>query len=281
MHIKKYILITILALVLMACPAAPMATKVINEAQTIANPPPIPVTGADQFGECGGAVIQPINVAYEQAVVEQTNAIRMQNGLPPLKRVTALDKSARFHAADMAANNYFSHETLANVDGKQQMVCDTWHRIEKYYTNWTALAENIAAGQSTPASAMDGWMHSPEHRRNILSNNYSEIGVGFYEGPGEYRYYWDQDFGTRDNVYPLVIDGEKAVTKSSTVPVYIYGDWKEMRVRSDNGQWSAWQPFSHNLTWKLPRQTGAHVVTAELRSGDKNYTTSNSITYQP
>lgn len=273
---RLILLLSLIALVIIACPSTAIATQVFN--QSISQPAPqIPVTGQQSFSGCGGAVVQPIDPAYEQAIVEQTNQIRMQNGLPPLRRVVNLDESARYHAADMSATNYFNHNTFNRVDGKLSQVCDTWNRIEAYYTNWEALAENIAAGQRTPEMAMNGWMNSPDHRHNILSDSYWEIGVGFYEGQGEYRYYWDQNFGRRDGVYPLVVDGEKAQTSARTVPVYIYGDWKEMRLRNDDGSWTNWIAFHNSFNWNLPDKSGTHTVTAEMRGPTGQATSSDTI----
>jgi uncharacterized protein YkwD len=278
--IRKFLLLSLFALVVIACSSATLATEVLNKASNN-EAPQVPVTGQEAFTGCGGAVIQPIDPAYEQAVVEQTNQIRMQNGLPPLKRVTTLDESARYHSADMSVNNYFNHNTFNRVDGQLSEVCDTWNRIEFYYKDWQALAENIAAGQTTPQMAMDGWMNSPDHRHNILSDSYSEIGVGFYEGKGEYRYYWDQNFGRRDGVYPLVIDGEKAQTNNRTASIYIYGKWTEMRLRNDQGSWSNWIPFQASFNWRLPSDAGTHTVTAELRGPDGRSTTSDTIELAP
>ncbi len=272
--------LSVAALLIIACPSAGIATQVLNRSSS-QTAPQIPVTGNQTFTGCAGAIVPPVNYDYEQAVVEQTNAIRMQNGLPPLKRVQQLDESARYHAADMSINDYFDHDTYHRPDGNLTLVCDTWNRIETYYKDWQALAENIAAGQRTPESAMEGWMNSPEHKHNILSSSYREIGVGFYEGPGEYRYYWDQNFGKRDNVFPLVIDGEKATTGSRTVPVYIYGSWKEMRLRNDQDAWGPWIPFQNSFNWLLPENNGVHTVTAQLRGGGNAASSSDTIQYVP
>lgn len=279
----KFIRIIVLLLVAftVACSPVTIANQVLKNASTASNPQ-IPVTSSKPFGNCGGPIIQSINPDFEQAIIEQTNQIRMQNGLPPLKRVISLDESARFHSADMSVNNYFDHNTLARESGNIIQVCDIWNRIETYYTNWQALAENIAAGQRTPEMAMDGWMHSPEHRANILSSNYSEIGVGFFVGQGEYRYYWDQDFGNRNGVFPLVIDGEKAVTHSTkSVPIYIYGSFDQVRLRNDNGAWGNWMLFHNQMTWDLPSTPGMHTVSAELLGRDGRFTSSDTIQVAP
>jgi len=277
---RLFLLLLLIVLVVIACPTANVATRVLNQAANL-EAPQIPVTGQQAFDGCGGPIIQSIDPDFEQAVVEQTNQVRMQNGLPPLKRADNLDESARYHAADMSVTDYFNHNTFNREDDKLTQVCNTWNRIEFYYKNWVALAENIAAGQNSPSMAMDGWMNSPDHRHNILSDSYWEIGVGFYQGKGEYRYYWDQNFGRRDGVYPLVLDGEKAQTQSSKVPVHIYGKCNEMRLRNDQGAWSSWLPFQSSFDWTLPASSGSHTVTAELRGSSGHTITSDIIELAP
>jgi hypothetical protein len=40
-------------------------------------------------------------------------------------------------------------------------------------------------------------MNSPGHRANILSPNYTEIGVGVVNGGGKFGTYWAEEFGAR------------------------------------------------------------------------------------
>jgi len=277
----RLVVLVVVVLALAVCPSIFVATKVFPVKSSPADAAFIPVTAPETFEGCGGQVFSPINEEFEQAVVEQTNQIRMDTGLAPLKRVENLNRSARYHTADMNANNYFSHDTFDRVDGNLIMVCDTWNRIETFYSNWYALAENIAAGQQTPEAAIEGWMNSPDHRQNILSDNYWEIGVGYYEGDGEYRYYWGQNFGRSTVHYPLVIDGEKAVANSQTVSLYIYGDWDEIRLRNGASDWSNWVPFENNMQWTLPDAPGLHTVYAEMRSRTRSASASDSIELAP
>ena len=273
---KTFLVVAVVLLVVMACSSTTINTRVFPQSATV-EVPAIPVTGPDGFNGCGGTLVPPTNDAYEQAVVEQTNQIRMDAGLGPLKRVDGLNNSARYHAADMSVDNYFNHNTMNVSMGQQVEVCDTWNRIESFYTDWQALAENIAAGQRVPEMAIDGWMNSPDHRHNILSDSYWEIGVGFFEGAGEYRYYWVQNFGRTGGRYPLIINGEKARTDSSEVSVYIYGNWQAMRLRVDSGEWSDWMPFQREFAWSLPPTAGNHTVTAELRGLTGQATSEDSI----
>ena len=59
-------------------------------------------------------------------------------------------------------------------------------------------AENIAAGQRTPAAVMTAWMNSAGHKANILNCSSAAIGVGIGRSTAStYGIYWTQDFGTR------------------------------------------------------------------------------------
>jgi hypothetical protein len=69
------------------------------------------------------------------------------------------------------------------------------------YVDWTFLAENLAAGQTTPEQAVQAWVNSPGHLADILALHAHDTGVGFAVSPGsKYVYYWVQEFGERDSV---------------------------------------------------------------------------------
>jgi uncharacterized protein YkwD len=271
-----------------------LALMPVHPAVAAATPPPpdIPaviggaVAGVPSSPEstgCGGQLVAVVDADYEQQVVELVNATRRQNGLPPLKRVDLLDQAARYHAADMAQDSYFDHDSYDRIDNKLQKVCDWFTRIASFYVppggpGYRSLAENIAAGQPDPAAVMNSWMNSPGHRANILSTGNWELGVGYFQG-GTYGRYWVQDFGRRSGVYPLVINGDAVSSASRTVSLYIYGQdvFSEMRLRNDNDAWGAWQPFQSSLNWDLNCEAGTHTVSAELRIGVFTVSSSDSI----
>lgn len=226
------------------------------------------------FSGCDVRYFETVNADFEQRVVELVNDERNKQNLPPLKRNRDLDYAARYHARDMAEDNYFAHDSK---DGSV-IVCGWSTRLGKFYTGWNSLAENIAAGYSTPNDVMQGWMNSSGHRANILSNSNREIGVGYWPG-GSYRHYWVQDFGRRSSVYPIVINLEYAQTSSPDVQLYIYGQgvFSEMRLRNDEGAWGPWQPFQPRLNWQLNRVKGVRTVTVELRNGTQTIQSSDTI----
>ena len=235
---------------------------------------------APTYSGCGGVYLAPFNEEYEQEVVELVNAARAAENLPPLKRVAALGYSSRYHAADMAQDDYFDHNSFDRSGGDLVQTCAWVERVLSYYgPDSQGLGENIAAGYATPSAVMDGWMSSTAgHRDNILNPGYREIGVGYYQG-GRGGTYWVQDFGTRSGVYPIVINAEAATTADRHVSLYIYGsgDWDEMRLRNDDGDWGAWRTFQSRLDWQLRPVVGERAVWVEMRRGTATTVSSDTI----
>jgi uncharacterized protein YkwD len=123
---------------------------------------------------------------YIAQVVQLTNQRRAAKGCGALTVNAALTRVAQAHSADMAANNYFSHDSQ---DGRSP-----FDRMSAAGYRFGAAAENIAAGQRTPSDVVTAWMNSEGHRANIENCTYTEIGVGYATG-GSYGSYWTQDFG--------------------------------------------------------------------------------------
>ncbi|KAA0562584.1 sporulation protein [Bacillus sp. CH30_1T] len=119
---------------------------------------------------------------YEQKVVELTNQERAKQGLPALKVDTELSKVAREKSRDMQANNYFSHDSPTYGSPFDMM--------KQFGIEYSSAGENIAMGQPTPEEVVQAWMDSDGHRKNILSSNYTHIGVGHVENGN----YWTQQF---------------------------------------------------------------------------------------
>jgi len=130
---------------------------------------------------------------FASEVVALTNQHRAATGCAPLIPNAKLTAAAQLHSEDMALRDFFSH-TGSNGSSP-------WARMAAQGYTFSRAAENIAAGYSTPASVVAGWMNSSGHRANILNCDLREIGVGYYflandTGNVNYRHYWTQDFGT-------------------------------------------------------------------------------------
>jgi len=235
------------------------------------------IPSSETLRGCGGAHFPSSDEAFEQEVLRLINQIRLDNGLLPLKRVDTLTSAARFHATDMSEEGYFSHTGHDRINGELVESCPWNERIQTYYAGWNSISENIAAGFSTPQSVVDGWMNSPGHRQNILSSANWETGIGYFMGNGSFTRYWVQDFGRRQDVYPVVINSDAVTSSDGALILHIYGEWDDLRIRVDQGEWSAWQPFAVPLAWQLKAHAGAHTVEVEMRSATKNATASDSI----
>jgi uncharacterized protein YkwD len=106
---------------------------------------------------------------------------------PALTFNESLRCSSRVHSKDMGDNNFFSH-TGSNGSAFSQ-------RITSAGYTWTGAAENIGAGYSTPAAAVNGWMASSGHCKNIMNKSYVHLGTGYYNAPtSTYKHYWTQNF---------------------------------------------------------------------------------------
>jgi uncharacterized protein (TIGR03000 family) len=125
----------------------------------------------------------------EQAVLDLVNQQREKAGLGALRSNALLLRAAREHSANMARQDKIGHE----LDGKGPG--DRLAAVGYQSFGW---GENVAAGQRTPAEAMDSWMTSEGHRANILGPDFQEIGIGVATSPGGTRY-WTQVFGRPAN----------------------------------------------------------------------------------
>jgi uncharacterized protein YkwD len=248
----------------------------IGEAASLPAPDEADVLPA--YTGCTRVDTSSINAGYEQLVVELVNQYRAAAGLPPLKRNANLDFASRYHARDMMSDDYFSHDSLDRQNNSLVTACAWSTRIKNYYLNREYLAENIAAGHSKPEDVVASWMASDGHRANILNPNLREIGVGFMQTGGTYQRYWVQDLGSAQNVYPLIINREAAITRNLTVNLFIYGQgiWDEMRLRNDSGAWTSWQSFQQSRTWTLSSGIGTHTVSVEMRKRDGSASTASS-----
>ncbi|MFJ7073688.1 CAP domain-containing protein [Streptomyces sp. NPDC098781] len=129
--------------------------------------------------------------SMQKAVVKLTNVERRKAGCAALKPRPALHKAAQRHSADMAEHNFVGH-----IGSRGSTIVD---RVEAAgYTGWSALAENVAAGQVTAAGVVKSWMRSPGHRANILNCSLKHIGVGYVKKSGSADgTYWTQNFGAK------------------------------------------------------------------------------------
>jgi uncharacterized protein YkwD len=120
--------------------------------------------------------------ALEQQVVSAVNQQRVRRGLVALRVNRRLSIAARGHSLSMAEHGYFAHESFGGAA--------FWVRIKAAYPalpgrSWAA-GENLAwaSPELTATETVDMWLHSPEHRQNLLAPRWREIGIGGVRAPG-------------------------------------------------------------------------------------------------
>ena len=125
--------------------------------------------------------VSPDKFAAE--VLRLTNAERAKVGVQPLKLSKDLTASALIRAMELPQK--FAHERPNGYNFSSAFVTGRGH----------VVGENLAGGQTTPKQVVQAWMDSPGHRKNMLSKNYSELGVVYYYQPNsKYKHYWVQHF---------------------------------------------------------------------------------------
>ena len=115
----------------------------------------------------------------ELRAFEQTNQMRIKNGLPPFVWDGEIGRMARSHSENMSRLGFFSH---VSPDGKR--LPDRARAIG--IRNYSVLGENIAYNQGFEdpgALAVEKWMQSPKHRANILSSEFRAMAIGSYVAP--------------------------------------------------------------------------------------------------
>ncbi|QNA98654.1 CAP domain-containing protein [Massilia sp. Se16.2.3] len=89
----------------------------------------------------------------------------------PVRWNDALAAAALVHSRDMATHRHFAHR---GSDGSEVGL-----RSSRAGYNWRQVGENIAAGQTTPKEAVEGWLDSPGHCANLMNPSFVEMGAGY------------------------------------------------------------------------------------------------------
>ena len=104
----------------------------------------------------------------ESSLLSLINQERQKNNLPTLEIDENLQNVARLKAQDIVDNNYFSH--ISPTYGSP------FEMLKSYNISYKTASENIA-GNSDISKALDSWLNSESHKKNILSNIYNYTGI--------------------------------------------------------------------------------------------------------
>lgn len=150
--------------------------------ETAQSPPPPPPPGG------GGVAADILALVNARRAAGATCGSTNRPAVGPLGLDSSLNDAAAVHALDMAANDFFDH-TGSDTSSPFQ-------RIAAAGFNGSPQGENIAAGYTTAASVVAGWMNSPGHCNNIMGAGYVYMGAAYAFGnTSTYGHYWVQTFG--------------------------------------------------------------------------------------
>ncbi|HEX7228657.1 MAG TPA: CAP domain-containing protein [Candidatus Binatia bacterium] len=128
----------------------------------------------------------------ERRAFDETNVIRVKNGLPPFVWDSDVCRMARTHSENMSRLGFFSHVTPEGLRLRDRA------RVAGIL-QFSVLGENIAFNQGYDdpgAFAVERWMLSPKHRDNILSLEFRAMAIGSFVAP-DGSVYLTQTFITR------------------------------------------------------------------------------------
>ncbi|MEN6444119.1 MAG: CAP domain-containing protein [Methanoregula sp.] len=195
--------------ILMAPVATPVPTTLPAPAPThVPTPAPAKIMSATKTptppftlppGPAPGNPYTVSTTGLASRVHDLINEERTAQGLTALNTDSALASLARSHSADMAGNNYFSHENLNGQTPTDRGNAAGYTCRKDYGSYYTyGIAENIfqnnlydsvtstngvltyawTSPDEIAQSTVDGWMNSPGHRKNILTSTYDREGIG-------------------------------------------------------------------------------------------------------
>ncbi|MBS3819533.1 CAP domain-containing protein [bacterium] len=128
---------------------------------------------------------RPSPQAIERNLLSLINEERRTRNLPPLRISIELRNLARNHSQEMA---HQSHPTHLSSSGQSYT-----QRLVKENLFFSHNGENVAVSGTFRADLIhQDFMRSSQHRKNLLSSDYTQAGIGVVYKEG--RYYITEDF---------------------------------------------------------------------------------------
>lgn len=145
----------------------------------------------DYFAGVTASLENRARIAAE--MLSRVNHVRLRAGLHPVSPSPLLDRVSQEHAEDMLARSYYGHRTPEGLGPSERARAGGYR---------SSIGENIVEQRFSAGEALEAWMGSPGHRRNVLDPGCREMGLGLAVGagydaaPGGYRVIWVQSCGS-------------------------------------------------------------------------------------
>ena len=104
---------------------------------------------------------------------------------------TQLQNAATAHSEDMASHNFFAHQSPTNGSTLRERVPAAGYK-------YSAVGENLGAGQTSIDQVVTEWIASPSHCAAMMKANFVDMGVSCKSKAGTaYGTYWTMALGVR------------------------------------------------------------------------------------
>jgi len=166
----------------------PSATQVIGVVTSVVTPSS-PSASQPSAPSAGRRSLQISRASdLEAGFLIRINAVRRRFQLRPLVQSAQLRRAAVAHVDALATDGYFSHEWWNGAPFRRWI--QTFYPVGR--AAYWSTGENLLWGTQavTPGDAVDAWLASPEHRRNLLDATWRQIGIGIVRvgaAPGFYK----------------------------------------------------------------------------------------------
>jgi uncharacterized protein YkwD len=146
------------------------------------------------------------------ALVDGTNQNRVANNLPDLQVSPLLMAAAQDKANDEATRGYFAHTSPQGIT--------PWYWFQQAGYNYLYAGENLAVNFTDSQNVVTAWMNSPEHRANILSTQFTQVGIATAQGiyNGQPAIFVAEEFGTPAPAPIAFVNTASAATMPTTAP---------------------------------------------------------------
>jgi uncharacterized protein YkwD len=104
----------------------------------------------------------------QAALLHEINRVRVAHGLHQLAFDPVLSRAALAHSRSMTTTGLFAHGAFRS-------------RMLQFHVTGPFVGENLAWGvgsYGSPQGIVTAWLHSPEHRANLLRPGFRRIGLG-------------------------------------------------------------------------------------------------------
>ena len=127
-------------------------------------------------------------------VVERTNAFRKEQGLSPVEVDAALEAAARRFAGFMAKTGKYGHAADDRRPAARASAAGYEYCIVSENIAYQYRSRGFDSAGALARGLVEGWKHSPGHRKNMVDPDVTETGVGVAQGEGG-RWFAVQMFG--------------------------------------------------------------------------------------